>query len=121
MSRSRFVYVLKRLALIEAVILAIVGVFCLLAGWGAADEIGMALLIAGVLVFAFGPMTLMGGWGSTRSWGYQYIQTMREEAIHERASEHQAEMSSNMGLVWPSMLLGSFTIGLSVLVPMLFG
>ncbi len=121
MSRARLVYVLKRLALIEAIILAIVGLFCLLANWRAADEIGMALLIAGVLVFGFGPMTLMGGWGNTRSWSYQYIQTMREEAVHERASEHQAEMSGNMGLVWPSMVLGSFTIGLSVLVQMLFG
>ncbi len=121
MFRARLVYVLKRLALLEGIILAVVGLFCLLAGWGDADEIGMAFLIAGVLVFAFGPMTLMGGWGNTRSWGYQYIQTMREEAIHERASEHQAEMSSNMGLVWPSMVLGSFTIGLSVLVQMLFG
>ncbi len=116
MSRSRFVYVLKRLALLEAIILAVVGLFCLLAGWHAADEIGMALLVVGVLVFGFGPMTLMGGWGNTRSWGYQYIQTMREENIAQRSSEHRAEMSSNMGLVWPSMLLGSITIGLSLLV-----
>ncbi len=120
MSRSRWIYVFKRLALLEAVILVLVALFCLLAGWRAADEIGMALMLAGVLVFAFGPMTLMGGWSNTRSWGYQYIQTMREEAIDERAREHQAEMSSNMGLVWPSMLLGSFTIGLAVIVQMLF-
>lgn len=122
-SGPRFVhlrYVLRRLAIYEAIILLAAALICVIAGWSAPDEIAVALMVVGVLVFAAGPISLMGGWGNLRNWQYQYVQTMTGERAHERAQRQQDELRQSMGLVFPSIVLGSLTIGLSLLVQMLF-
>ena len=113
-------FVLRRLVQYEAMILVVVAVLCVVAGWSAPDEIALAMLIVGVLVFSIGPFSMMGGWNSTRRWDYQYVQSMTGERPDERIKSQQADISQNMGLLLPSVVLGSLTIALSLLVQMLF-
>lgn len=118
---SHWRFVLKRLAQFEAGILVLVALLCVVAGWTAPHEIALMLLIVGVLVFSIGPFSMMGGWNSTRRWDYQYVQSMTGERPHERIKHQQEDISRNMGLLLPSVLLGSITIGLSLLVQIIAG
>ncbi len=114
-------FVLRRLAQYEAAILIVTLILCVLAGWTAPDEIAMGLLIAGVLVFSVGPFSMMGGWSSTRRWDYQYVQSMTGDRADKRIERQQADINRNMGLLLPSVVLGSLTISISLLVQMVFG
>ena len=113
--------IFRRWALYEVVILALAAILCVVGNWSAPDEIAMALLIIGVLVFAIGPFSMMGGWNSTRRWDYQYVQSMTGERPDERIKRQKADIGNNMGLLVPSVVLGSVTIGLSLLIQVLFG
>lgn len=118
---SHWRFVLKRLAQVEAGILVIIALLCVVAGWTAPDEIALMLLIVGVLVFSIGPFSMMGGWNSTRRWDYQYVQSMTGERPDARIKRQQDDISRNMGLLLPSVVLGSITIGLSLLVQVIAG
>jgi hypothetical protein len=111
---SYLFFVLKRAAIIEVIVLAGVGLVCLVAGWHSVNEISMALLIVGVIIFSIGPFSMMGGWGNTRNWQYQYVQSMRSEDQITRMREHKEDMQRNIGLIGPSLIIGTITIIASV-------
>ena len=114
-------FLVKRLVQVEGAILLLVVVLCVVAGWTAPDEVALGLLIVGAIVFAVGPLSLMGGWSNTRRWDYQYVQTMTGERPEQRINRQQADHRANLGLVLPSAVLGTLTIGLSLLVQVIFG
>ncbi|MBN1963575.1 MAG: hypothetical protein JW910_02940, partial [Anaerolineae bacterium] len=91
-------YVLKRLALIQIGVLAAVGLLCLVAGWHSVNEISMALLAVGVIIFAIGPFSMMGGWGTTRNWGYLYTRTLEGNTQQHRMSQDKQEINRSVGL-----------------------
>jgi hypothetical protein len=113
-------FVLKRVIVYEAIILAGIGLFCLIIGWRSVNEISIALLVAGVIIFSIGPFSTMGGWGNTRNWQYQYVQTMDQRNAVGRAQDNQADMRRNMGIMGPSLLLGTITMILSVVFQTMF-
>ena len=121
---SRFVhlrFVLKRLVQYEVAILALVALFCLIAGVRGAQAISTVLLLVGILVVSIGPFSLMGGWGQTRNWSYMYVQSMSGERTDKRASRDKVDMDQSMGVLAPSCLLGTITLLISVVFALIFG
>lgn len=120
MSKEHFRFVLKRLLLIEAAVIAGVAVLCLLAGWHSVNEIAMAYLVIGVLIFAIGPFSMMGGWGTTRNFTYLYGRSMDESSHLDRLHQDQDEIGRSIGLVIPSVILGTITMVLAVAFQTIF-
>jgi hypothetical protein len=114
-------FYLKRILLVEGIILAIVAVLCLVFGVRGGDDIGLVTFAVGGIVFAIGPFSLVGSWGTTRSWNYQYAQTMNPEDMHTRMRRDKAEVGRSAGLLFPSLLFGSVTMALAAVVQWLFG
>jgi hypothetical protein len=119
-TRANLSAFLKRVLIIEGIIVGGVLGLCLVAGWHSAREITLALAAAGAFVFAIGPFTLLGGWGNTRDFNYQYISTMDGSRPHERARQNLREMDRNLSLVAVTALLGSITILVSLAVQWIF-
>lgn len=120
MSKEHFRFVVKRLLLIEAAVIAGVAVLCLLAGWHSVNEIAMAYLVIGVLIFAIGPFSMMGGWGTTRNFTYLYGRSMDESSHLDRLHQDQDEIGRSIGLVIPSVILGTITMVLAVVFQTIF-
>ncbi|NDJ76069.1 MAG: DUF2157 domain-containing protein [Chloroflexi bacterium] len=110
----------RRLVIIEGVLLAVLIGGYLLTGRRDADELSMVMLFVGVLIFGVGAYSVVGGWGQTRSWNYQYIQSMNPDKIHERANQDAVDMQQNWGLIVPGTILGGVTIIIGVLIQAFF-
>ncbi|MGA9350694.1 MAG: hypothetical protein WBW48_18075 [Anaerolineae bacterium] len=78
---------LRSVVLIDLGIFAAVGLVCWLGGWRTAYQYGGGLLGTGVAAIVIGLSSLMGGWGITRSFRYQYGQSVSEQGIHERTRQ----------------------------------
>lgn len=121
---ERFVhlrFVLKRLVQYEIVILALIVAICVIGGVRGAQAISTVIMVVGIIVVAAGPMSMIGGWGQTRSFSYQYSQSMTGERIDKRAARHKADMEQSTGVMGPSCLLGTLTIIISVIFALIFG
>lgn len=113
-------FALKRLILIEAIIVAMVCGLVYLFGGRGHEAYALALMVAGTFVVAFGPFSLLGGWSVTRTWGYQYANTVNPNTTVERISQEQQEHTHNYGLMLPSFVLGTLTIIISVAIQTTF-
>ena len=113
-------FVLKRLALIELAVIVGVGLLCLVVGWHSVNEISMAYLAVGALIFAIGPFSMMGSWGTTRDFAYLYGRSLDESSHVSRAAQDRQEINRSIGLILPSVLLGTLTIVFSVIVQVTF-
>lgn len=111
---------MRRLLVIELVIIAAALALSLLAGWHSTNEISLVLTMAGVFVFAIGPFSLIGGWGTTRTWNYQYVRTMEGNTADHRRRQDAQEIARDAGLVLPSILLGVATMVLGAMVQTFF-
>jgi len=120
MSKEHLGFVVKRLLLIEAAVIVGIAVLCLVAGWHSVNEIAMAYLVVGVLIFAIGPFSMMGGWGTTRNFTYLYGRSMDESSHLERLHQDQDEIGRSIGLVIPSVILGTITMVLAVAFQTIF-
>ena len=116
MSKDYALFVVKRLVTYEAAILLGIAVLCLVAGWHSINEISLALLGIGALIFAIGPFSMMGGWGTTRSFQYMYTRTMENTSAQERMAQDQGEINRSVGLILPSVLLGTLTMIVGIAV-----
>ncbi len=120
MNTSYLAFVLKRLALLELIIVGGVLVLCWIAGWHTVNEISMALLVVGAIIFSIGPFAMMGSWGNTRNWSYLYIQSMREENAADRLRQDRLDHANTMGLMGPSLVIGTLTMILSTVIQTAF-
>jgi tetrahydromethanopterin S-methyltransferase subunit G len=120
MSKEHLRFVFKRLIMIEAAVIAGVAIVCLAMGWHSVNEIAMAYLVVGVIIFAIGPFSMMGGWGTTRDFTYLYGRSMDERSHLERLHQDQDEIGRSIGLVIPSVILGTITMVLSVAFQTIF-
>ncbi len=118
--KDHALFVLKRLAQIEAAVIVGVGALCLVAGWHSVNEISLAYLAAGALIFSIGPFSMLGGWGTTRDFSYLYGRTLDESSTVHRAAQDRREINRNIGLILPSVLIGTITIILSVAIQVVF-
>jgi hypothetical protein len=116
MSKDYALFVLKRLVTYEAAILAGIAVLCVVFGWHSVNEISLALLGFGALIFAIGPFSMMGGWGTTRSFQYMYTRTMETTSSQNRMAQDRAEINRSIGLIVPSVLLGTLTMIVGIAV-----
>lgn len=114
-------FVLKRMVQYELAILALIVAICVIGGVRGAQAISTVIMVVGLIIVGIGPFAMMGGWGQTRSFGYQYSQTMTGERIDERAARHKADMDQSMGMMAPSCLLGTLTIIIAVIFALIFG
>jgi len=113
-------FILTRLLIIEAVILAVVALlyYGLLQGRDS-GEFSMAILVAGVFIFCIGPFSLVGTWGNTRSWTYQYARTMENNSAQQRFNQDRSDVQKSVGLFLPCLLIGICTMLFAVLVNLL--
>ncbi len=111
---------MRRLLVIELVIIVAALALSLLVGWHSTNEISLVLTVAGVFVFSIGPFSLIGGWGTTRTWSYQYVRTMEDNTADHRRRQDAQEVARDAGLVLPSILLGVVTMVVGAMVQTLF-
>lgn len=100
---------IRRVALAEIGILLGGALVSVALGWSS-NAYTMLLLVVGVIIFSFGPFSMVGGWGTTRNWQYQYIRTLEDRSHVERAQLDQEEVDRSVGLILPSVVLGTVTI-----------
>jgi len=84
---------LRTVVLIDLGIFAAAGLVCWLGGWRTAYQYGGVLFWTGVAAIVIGLSGLMGGWGITRSFDYQYAQSVSEQNIHERTRQAIKDIS----------------------------
>ena len=113
---SPWLHGLRRIVIIEIVIMAACGLIALLAGIRSTNAFSLLVLGVGVVIFSIGPFSLMGGWGTTRSWNYQYLRTMEDNTTLHRIAQDKNEIRQSIGLLIPSMVIGSITIVISVFI-----
>ncbi|WP_162909488.1 hypothetical protein [Aggregatilinea lenta] len=110
----------RRLIVVEVMVIAAALALALLLGWHSSNEISLVLTMVGVFIFAIGPFSLIGGWGSTRTFQYQYVRTMEDNHADFRRRQDAQEVARDASLVLPSMLLGVATMVLGALIQTFF-
>jgi hypothetical protein len=116
------VYTAGRIIGTEAVIVVILGLFCLLVGWHDADNIAQAFLIAGVLTLAASCAEIYTGRNEMHCVEHQYVQmTMRVIPNEGLTRRNKRGMTANAQVLIQGVILGGLTIGIGVAVAVLFG
>ena len=106
----------------EIMVLALVGVFCLILGWRSADEITQALWAAGVLILAVGGAGLVAGLDQSRHLENHYVLTaMHVYSEGQRVQQDKQERRHSESLLLQGLLLGGFTIGIAFVIDALAG
>jgi hypothetical protein len=119
---SGVVPIAGRILRAEAVVVGAVGLFCLLVGWHNADDIVQAFLIAGVLILAAGCAGIFAGRNEMQCVEHQYVQaTMRAIPDEELTRQNQPGMTQSAQSLIQSLILGGLTMGIAVVVHVLFG
>jgi hypothetical protein len=100
---------------LEALLAAAVLVICWLGGWRTGPEIANGFAWAGVAVIVFGVMSLVGNAGVTRTFAYQYSQSVGPLDIKDRVKAERRDRNESFAF----MILAE-TVGiLALLVGML--
>lgn len=111
----------RRLALIEAVIVAVTGAVSWLVGWRDSEKVSFVLLVVGAIIFCIGPFSMLGGMRTRGNFFYQYGQTVTYTRMDERIAADKAELQRSTDLLIPSVIIGSLTMVIAGLLPTLLG
>ena len=86
---------LRTVVLIDLGIFAVVGVACWLGGWRTVYQYGDGLSLAGAAAILIGLSSLVGGWGITRSFDYQYAQSVSQQGIAGRTQQVMKDIAQS--------------------------
>ena len=111
---------LRTVVLIDLGIFAAVGLVCLLGGWRTAYQYGNGLSLAGAAAMVIGLSSVVGGWGITRSFGYQYAQSVSEQDIHGRTQQAIEDVAQSYRFQILMTVVGVVSIAVSALIQTLF-
>ena len=81
----------KRVALVEVALLALLGFVCWAAGWNSLNQYSAVVFWVGILIFIIGTLGVTGRLGATGDFKYQYSRTASHQSSTERAQQDVAD------------------------------
>jgi hypothetical protein len=111
---------LRTVVLIDLGIFATVGLVCWLGGWRTAYQYAGGLFWAGAAAIVIGLSSLMGGWGITRSFRYQYGQSVSEQGIYERTRQAIKDEARSYRFLILMAAVGVVSIAVGALIQTIF-
>ena len=103
-------------ALIDLGIFAAVSIACWFGGGCTAYEYGGRLFWAGIAAIVIGFSSIVANWGITRSFGYQYGQSVSEQNIHERLKQERKDTAEGYRFLILMTAVGVVAIVMGALI-----
>ncbi len=117
---SEIVYRAGRVIRVEGIVVAGVGVVCLLAGWHSSAEIAQAFVIAGVMILIVSLLGSFAGRNDPHCVEHQYVRaTLQSNSAEARAEQGPPGLQSDMPHLLRGVLLGGLTMGIAWIVNVL--
>lgn len=101
---------------IDVLLIVIVGIIGLIAGWNSPRDFGLALLLAGVAAWMFGGGSVMGQYQTTGSLRYQYAQTVSPVSRDRRLRQDAKDREDSISFLFLMMAAGTIAVVLGLLL-----
>jgi hypothetical protein len=113
---SAITRLLRKVALVELIILVAVGAVCWFGGWRMLSDFAGGLSWAGVLVLVFGCFSLMGGMKASGDFSYQQAQSVMSSSLHERTRQNMRDLEITNSFMSILGIAGLVAIALGQLI-----